>query len=161
MASETDWLANKVTFAHDADGNPTGQDNNVSTSNPNGTSATTFTYDNADVNTQPRPHWPRPAAGTETLTQSFSGTGGSRNPDGQLTQYQYLLHRVVLGADLLPAQLQLRPGRPGRLPGQRHPRRQPQQLRLRPLRGPHHHLLPRQRRATSTPTPRPSTTPAK
>ena len=30
MASETDWLGNEVTFAHDADGNPTAQANAVS-----------------------------------------------------------------------------------------------------------------------------------
>ena len=44
-----DGLAGRqVTFAHDSDGNTTGQDNNVSSTNPNGTSRTAFSYDNAD-----------------------------------------------------------------------------------------------------------------
>jgi RHS repeat-associated protein len=85
MTSETDWLGNEVTFSHDADGNLTTQDNDVSGANPNGTSGTTFSYDNADENT---------AAVTAevcsgslgTLTQSFSGSGGSRNADGQVTE---------------------------------------------------------------------------
>ena len=42
MASETDWLGNTVSFAHDATGNPTAQDNDVSTSNPSGTSSTSW-----------------------------------------------------------------------------------------------------------------------
>jgi RHS repeat-associated protein len=85
MTSVTDWLSNKVTFAHDGDGNLTAQDNAVSTSNPNGTSNTAFSYDNADLNTQGSSTLN--CSGTNgTLTQSFSGGGGSRNADGQVTQ---------------------------------------------------------------------------
>ena len=88
MTSETDWLANKVTFSHDTDGNQTNQANNVSTSNPNGTSSTALTYDLADLNTQTATTMAQACGGNETLSQSFTGTSGSRNPDGQLTQYQ-------------------------------------------------------------------------
>jgi hypothetical protein len=56
------------------------------------------------------------------------------------------LHRLVLGPGLLPARLQLRPGREARLPGRRRPGGQRRQLRLRPGRRPDHHLGPRQRR---------------
>jgi RHS repeat-associated protein len=87
MTSETDWLANQVTFGHDFDGNNTAQDNNVSTSNPNGTSSTSFAYDNADYSTTAISTL-NCGTSSGTLTQAFSGTGGSRNPDGQLTQYQ-------------------------------------------------------------------------
>jgi RHS repeat-associated protein len=86
MASETDWLGSTVQFGHDADGNTTSQDNNVSTANPNGTSSTTFSYDAADYDTQAASALAQACGGTETLTQAFSGTGGSRNPDGQVTQ---------------------------------------------------------------------------
>jgi len=87
MVSETDWLGKTVTFAHDADGNQTSQDNAVSTSNPSGTSSTSFSYDAADQNTQASSTLAQTCSGSnETLTQSFSGTGGSRNPDGQVTQ---------------------------------------------------------------------------
>ena len=88
MSSETDWLANKVTFNHDADGNQTNQANSVSTSNPNGTSSTGFAYDNADLNTSATSTLAQTCGGNETLTQSFSGSTGSRNPDGQVTQDQ-------------------------------------------------------------------------
>lgn len=87
MALETDWLGNQITFGHDRDGNPTSQDNNVSTGNPAGTSSTTSSYDNADINTAATTTINQTCGGPETLTQSFSGTGGSRNPDSQLTQY--------------------------------------------------------------------------
>jgi RHS repeat-associated protein len=87
MASETDWLGNQVTFSHDPDNNPTGQNNHVTTANPNGTSSTTWSYDNADQNTQASSTLAQTCGGNETLTQAFTGTGGSRNPDGQLTQY--------------------------------------------------------------------------
>ena len=86
MASSTDWLGNEVSFAHDDDGNETAQDNDVSTLNPNGTSSTAFTYDNADENTAATSTLNQSCGQPETLTQSFSGTAGSRNADGQLTQ---------------------------------------------------------------------------
>jgi RHS repeat-associated protein len=88
MTSETDWLGNTVGFGHDPDGNTTAQDNNVSMSNPNGTSNTAFAYDNADHNTQAASTLAQTCGGTETLNQAFSGANGSTNPDGQLTQYQ-------------------------------------------------------------------------
>jgi RHS repeat-associated protein len=85
MASVTDWLGNEVAFAHDGDGNLTAQDNDVSTSNPAGTSNTAFTYDNADQNSQSSSTLS--CSGTSgTLTQSFTGTTGSRNADDQLTK---------------------------------------------------------------------------
>ena len=85
MATETDWLGNEVTFAHDGDGNLTAQDNDVGTSNPTGTSSTSFSYDNADLNTQASSTIS--CSGTNgSLTQAFSGTGGSRNADGQVTE---------------------------------------------------------------------------
>jgi len=88
MSGETDWLGNQVTFAHDQDGNQTAQDNNVSTTNPSGTSSTGFSYDPADLNTGTTSTLAQTCGGNETFTQSFAGAGGSRNPDGQLTQYQ-------------------------------------------------------------------------
>ena len=87
MASETDWLGNEVAFTHDQDGNLSSQDNAVSTSNPSGTSSTAFSYDNADQNTQASSTLAQTCGGNETLTQAFSGTGGSRNPDDQLSEY--------------------------------------------------------------------------
>jgi YD repeat-containing protein len=86
MASETDWEGDEVTFAHDGDGNETGQDNNVNGTYPDGTSSTTWYYDDAD-NTASAASSYACTGGTETLSQSFSGTGGSINPDDQLTQY--------------------------------------------------------------------------
>ena len=86
MASETDWLSDKVTFAHDTDGNPTGQDNNVTSTNPNGTSTTASAYDNADYNTQPPPPPPAPPAAPKPSPRRSPASGGARNPDGQLTQ---------------------------------------------------------------------------
>jgi len=88
MASETDWLGNEVTFSNDGDGNNTAQDNNVSSTNPGGTSSTALSYDAADQNTAATSTINQTCGGSENLTQSFSGTGGSRNPDGQLTQYK-------------------------------------------------------------------------
>ena len=85
MISETDWLGNSVTFAHDADQNPTTQTNAVSVSNPSGTSSTTVSYDAADYPTTSTSTLAQTCGGSESLTQSFSGTGGSRNADGQVT----------------------------------------------------------------------------
>jgi RHS repeat-associated protein len=86
MASETDWEGDEVTFAHDGDGNETAQDNNVNGTYPDGTSSTTWSYDAAD-NAAGGASSYACTGGTETLSQSFSGSGGSINPDGQLTQY--------------------------------------------------------------------------
>jgi len=78
LNNETDWLGNAVSFAHDADGNQTTQDNA-------GTSSTSFSYDAADQNTQATSSLN--CAGTNgTLTQYFGGPNGSRNADGQVTQ---------------------------------------------------------------------------
>ena len=85
MDSSTDWLGNEVTYSHDADGNPTNQANDVSTSNPGGTSSTAQTYDAADNATSAVSSIKQTCGSSETLTQSFSGSTGSRNPDGQLT----------------------------------------------------------------------------
>ena len=85
MASETDWLGNEVTFSHDADGNLVSQDDDVSPANPNGTSSTIFSYDNTDENTQATTA--EVCSGSPgTLTQLFSGSGGSRNADGEVTE---------------------------------------------------------------------------
>ncbi len=85
MAGETDWLGNEVMFGHDADGNETSQDNAVSTSDPSGTSSTSFAYDAADENTGATSTMAC-SSGNETLTQSFSPSGEPRNPDGLLTE---------------------------------------------------------------------------
>jgi RHS repeat-associated protein len=85
LTSSIDWLGNKVTFTHDADGNTTNQANAVSTSNPNGTSSTAQTYDNADLPTAGTTAVNQTCGGAENITQSFSGSTGSRNADGQLT----------------------------------------------------------------------------
>ena len=85
--SVTDWLGHMTTFSYDADGNMTAQHNNVSTSAPNGTSSTAFSYDDADQNTQASSTLAQTCGGNETLNQSFSGTGGSINADGQVTAY--------------------------------------------------------------------------
>ena len=86
MASETDWLGNKVSFAHDGDGNLTAQDNEVSSSYPNGTSGTTYAYDGADLNATATSSLAQTCGGQESLTQSFAGSGGSRNADGEVTE---------------------------------------------------------------------------
>jgi RHS repeat-associated protein len=82
MASETDWLGNTVSFAHDGDGNLTAQDNEVSSASPNGTSGTTYAYDGADLNATATSS----LAASGDLTQSFAGSGGSRNADGEVTE---------------------------------------------------------------------------
>jgi RHS repeat-associated protein len=87
MSSALDWLGNTITFTHDSDGNPTGQNNNVSTANPTGTSSSSWTYDTADEPSNAATTMTQTCGGTETLSQAFSGTGGSRNADGQLTAY--------------------------------------------------------------------------
>lgn len=84
MASVSDWLDGTVTFASDGNGNLTSQTANT----PSGTSTTEWSYDgageNIGVNSQ---------AGRCNELQSFSpnySTGfgtGSRNADGQLTEY--------------------------------------------------------------------------
>jgi RHS repeat-associated protein len=86
MTSETDWLGNEVTVSHDADGNGTGQDNAVSGSNPSGTSSTSYSYDSADENTGAVSTLSCSGGSAGTFTQSFSGTTGFRNADGQLTE---------------------------------------------------------------------------
>ncbi len=87
MISETDFAGNVVTFSHDADGNPTGQSNAVSQSNPSGTSSTTWSYDAADQNSQASSTVTQTCSqNSATINQYFSGTNGSRNADGQLTQ---------------------------------------------------------------------------
>jgi len=86
MASETDWQGNQVSFTHDQDGNPTGQNNNVTSANPNGTSSTAFAYDNADQTTSATSTLAQTCGGNETLSQTFSSPTAPRNPDGQLTE---------------------------------------------------------------------------
>ena len=83
MASETDWLGNKVTFAFDQSGNETAQNNDVSGSSS--TSSTAFSYDVANENTQAQSTLKCVTNGT--LTQYFSGGSsiGARNDNGQVT----------------------------------------------------------------------------
>jgi YD repeat-containing protein len=81
MASVTDWLGNTVDFGHDGDGNLTSQLDAVSTSNPSGTSGTSYSYDGADLNTGTT----STMASSCTLTQGFSGSTGARDADGQVT----------------------------------------------------------------------------
>jgi RHS repeat-associated protein len=85
MVSETDWLGNEVTFGHDQDGNETAQNNAVTDTNTSGTSSTAFSYDSADEPTSATSSVTC-GTGSGSLTQSFLGSAGSRNPDGQLTE---------------------------------------------------------------------------
>jgi len=87
LVSVTDWNGHQITFAHDGDGNPTAQDNNVGSANPKGTSSTTFSYDPADINSDASSTVACSHAGSQTVDQFFSGSGGSTNVDGQLTRY--------------------------------------------------------------------------
>lgn len=80
IASASDWLGNTVAFSHDQDGNETVQNNEVSGSS---TSSTTFSYDGADENASTMSSTPCSSA---ALTQSFSGSTGLRNPDGQVKE---------------------------------------------------------------------------
>jgi len=60
----------------------------VSTSAPNGTSSTSWSYDNAGYNSAASSALAQTCGGAETLSQSFTGTTGSRNADGQVTAYE-------------------------------------------------------------------------
>ena len=82
----TDWEGHQITFAHNGDGNITAQDSNTSTNNPSGTSSTILSYNPAGSNNQAVSNVVC-ANGDQTITQTFSGSGGSRNADGQLTRY--------------------------------------------------------------------------
>ena len=142
MASETDWLGNKVSFAHDGDGNLTAQDNEVSSSYPNGTSGTTYAYDGADLNATATSSLAQTCGGQESLTAVVRGLGRlaqrRRRGDRGLRD----LHRLVLGPGLLRAQLLLRSRRTGRLPGIRGAGLEREQLRLQRGRGPDEDLEP-------------------
>ncbi|HXB37152.1 MAG TPA: RHS repeat-associated core domain-containing protein, partial [Acidimicrobiales bacterium] len=75
MASSTDWLGNVVTYTHDNNGpsgNQTGQDNNVSSGAPNGTSNTSVAYSEGSV--------PLGTTATTCVTGT-SGTVGVSTPD--------------------------------------------------------------------------------
>ena len=80
MASVTDWMGNSVTFSHDAAGNVINQ------ANPGG-SAFAAAYDAAGLETSATSTLNQSCGGPETLTQGFSGTAGSRNASGQVTQF--------------------------------------------------------------------------
>lgn len=86
VASETDWLGNTVNFGYDADGNLNAQENNVSTGVPDGTSATQFSYDQADELSGASSTLAQTCGSDETLTQSFDNSDAPLNPDGQLTE---------------------------------------------------------------------------
>jgi RHS repeat-associated protein len=82
MVSSTDWLGHAVTYSNDASGNQLTQ------GNPNST--TTIAYDAAGYQTSASSVINQSCGGAENLLQSFGSTGtpsGSRNADGQLTQY--------------------------------------------------------------------------
>ena len=86
MTSVSDWLGTSVGFSYDANGNETGQTNGDTGSDPSGTSSTQFTYDAANENSSATSTIAQSCSSSpETLVQSFSGAGGARNPDGQLT----------------------------------------------------------------------------
>jgi RHS repeat-associated protein len=87
LVSTTDWLGNEISYGHDADGNETSQDNDVSGSYPDGTSSTSLTYNAADLNTGASSSINCGGA-DGTLAQSFSAStgSGSENPDGLLTE---------------------------------------------------------------------------
>ncbi len=87
MASVSDWLGNTTDFSHDGNGNLTGQTSGVTQTAPSGTSSTKFSHDNANLLAQTTSTMAQTCSGSnETLTQSFSGTGGAVNPDGQVVQ---------------------------------------------------------------------------
>jgi RHS repeat-associated protein len=85
IVSSTDWLGNVVTYSHDADNDVTGQDNNVSSGAPNGTSNDSVAYSADGV-----------ALGS-TATTCAGGTTGtvgvstpdSVNADGQVTSASF------------------------------------------------------------------------
>ena len=85
MASATDWLGNTVALSYDANNNETEQANVSTTSVPNGTSSTAFSYDAANEGTSNVSTMTCPTSGTETLSQGFAGSSGSRNDDAQVT----------------------------------------------------------------------------
>jgi len=80
-ASVSDWLGNTVSLCYDADNNLTTQSN--ASSSCTGTNSTTFSYDAADQNSQAVSDL---SCSSTALTQSFSGTSGSRNDDGLVTE---------------------------------------------------------------------------
>jgi RHS repeat-associated protein len=96
MASVTDWAGNEVAFSTDGDGNETSQDNEVSTSYPDGTSGTTFAYDQADQPTGAQSALSCPSSSATTLTEVVSASyeppsgtttaAGTSNADGQVTE---------------------------------------------------------------------------
>lgn len=86
MASSTDWLGNETTYSHDEDQNPTAQDNDVSGTYPSGTSSTAYSNDDADQLSSATSTMAQTCGGPETLTQSFSGSTGSLNASGQVTE---------------------------------------------------------------------------
>jgi RHS repeat-associated protein len=82
MSSSSDWLGNVENYTYDADGNLTSQ------ANPNST--TTNAYDAAGNQSSTSSAVKQSCGGSENLLQSFGSSGtpsGSRNADGQLTQY--------------------------------------------------------------------------
>ena len=163
MASETDWLGNEVTFTHDTDGNTTAQDNDVSTSNPNGTSSTAFSYDNADQNTQATSDQP-------------DCSGSERNPDPVLLGQRPGRATPTASSPRTPRPPTAPPARArpptsattattrrgGSSTRAQPPKGRAQQHRLRRLGRSHHHLQPRlQRRQPRHLHPEPSTPPAR
>ena len=90
MASVSDWLGHTTTFGFDGDANLTCQESNSGgTSNPCGqnpgstATTTTMSYDPADQLASTNSTFGQSCTGS----QSFSGSFGSRNPDGQVTRF--------------------------------------------------------------------------
>jgi len=87
MASVSDWLNGsnhyETSFATDGDGNLTNQTSNAGI--PAAATSTTFGFDSADRPTGTSSTYEQSCGGTVTLAQSYSGSTGSLNPDGQLT----------------------------------------------------------------------------
>lgn len=84
MATVKDWLSNTTTFAHDANGSvtfqaATGGASMATTYDHTGQVSLTTLTGVANTGCQ---------SGTPSVTQSFSGSTGSRNANGQVTQFQ-------------------------------------------------------------------------
>lgn len=84
MSMVSDGIGHNILFSIDGDGNTTGQLNNFGNGNGYGTSISGSSYDPADYESSAITYMSN--SYSCSLTQSFSGTAGSRNQDGQVTE---------------------------------------------------------------------------
>ena len=143
MATSTDWLGNEISYSHDANGNSTNQANDVSTSNPNGTSSTAQTYDAADNATlSDLDHQPdlRGIRDPDPVLRREHRQQKSRRPTDVGDR---LVLGDVLGTGDQYGRLLLRRRRPSDLPGHGSSGFLPGHLRLRLLGRSDHADLPR------------------